>query len=148
MSPRIDYVKASPEAYKATLALENYLRNCGIEPKLFHLVKTRASQINGCAFCINMHTREAKAAGETDQRLFLLDAWRETTLYTPRERAALAWTETLTRIADTHAPDSEWENVRKEFTDTEIANLTLLIGMINTLNRIAIGFRRSVGAAA
>jgi AhpD family alkylhydroperoxidase len=113
--------------------------------RLFHLVKTRASQVNGCAFCIDMHTREARAGGETEERLYLLSAWRETKLYTPRERAALAWTEALTLVAETHAPDGDWDLVRKEFSDKEVADLTLLIGVINIWNRISIGFRTMPG---
>jgi AhpD family alkylhydroperoxidase len=147
MGTRIDPAKAAPDAYKAVLALENYVRHCGLEMRLFHLVKTRASQINGCAFCIDMHTREARAGGETEQRLYLLDAWRETDLYTRRERAALAWTEAITLIAETHAPDSDWDMVRKEFSDKEVADLTLLIGVINTWNRLSIGFRTMPGKA-
>jgi AhpD family alkylhydroperoxidase len=147
MGPRLDAAKAAPDTYEAMLALENYVRHCGLEKRLFHLVKTRASQVNGCAFCIDMHTREARAGGETEQRLYLLDAWRETKLYTPRERAALAWTEALTLIAETHAPDSDWDLVRKEFSDKEVADLTLLIGVINIWNRISIGFRTMPGNA-
>ena len=145
MGTRIDPAKAAPDAYKAMLALENYVRHCGLEMRLFHLVKTRASQVNGCAFCIDMHTREARAGGETEQRLYLLDAWRETDLYTPRERAALAWTEAITLIAETHAPDRDWDMVRNEFSDKEVADLTLLIGVINTWNRLSIGFRTMPG---
>ena len=131
MKPRLNHQKAAPETIKALVALETHLANSGLEPSLFHLVKTRASQINGCAYCIHMHTKDARAHGETEERLYLLDAWRESPLYTDRERAALAWTESLTLISQTHAPDADYELVR----------LTALIGMINLWNRIAIGFR-------
>ena len=105
MIPRLELSKAPPEAMKAMMGLEAYVRNCGLEPGLVHLVKTRASQINGCAYCLDMHTRDARALGETEQRLHLLPAWRESPLYTDRERAALAWTEALTLVSETHAPD-------------------------------------------
>ena len=141
MQTRINYLKAAPEAIKAAQGLEMLLKNSGLEQSLYHLVKTRASQINGCAFCIHMHTRDARAHGETEERLYLLDAWRESPLYSDRERAALAWTEALTLIAETHAPDDAWEAVRAEFSEAEIVKLTVLIGTINTWNRIAIGFR-------
>ncbi len=141
MKSRMNYFAAAPDSMKAMLALEEQLRGCGLEPSLYHLVKTRASQINGCAYCIHMHTRDARAAGETEERLYLLSAWRESPLYTPRERAALAWTESLTLIAETRAPDEDYAEVRRHFTDTELANLTLLIGAINVWNRLAIAFR-------
>ena len=123
------------------IELEKTLKNSGLEHSLLELVKTRASQINGCAYCIHMHTKDARAHGETEERLYLLDAWRESPLYTERERAALAWTEALTLISETHAPDDVYEELRKHFSETETANLTTLIGVINTWNRIAIGFR-------
>lgn len=106
-----------------------------------HLVKMRASQINGCAYCLAMHSRDARRAGETEQRLYLLDGWQESPIYTPRERVALAWTEAVTRIADTHAPDDAYEALRPHFTEKEIADLTILIGMINLWNRVAISLR-------
>ena len=142
MTPRLDPSKASPEAMKAMLALESFVQRCGLDAKLIHLVKTRASQINGCAFCLDMHTREARAAGETEQRLYLLPAWRESPLYSERERAALAWTEALTLIAETHAPDDVYEATRAQFSETELVNLSMLIVAINGWNRLAIGFRR------
>jgi AhpD family alkylhydroperoxidase len=111
-------------------------------------VKTRASQINGCAYCLEMHTREARAAGETEARLHLLAAWAESSLYTPRERAALAWTEALTRVSETHAPDEAWQAVAAEFSEAEIVDLTVAIGMINTWNRLAVGFRLAHPAVA
>jgi AhpD family alkylhydroperoxidase len=141
MTTRLNSYSASPEGLKAMMGLENHLKNCGLEPALMELVKMRASQINGCAFCLDMHSRDARKQGETEQRLYVLPAWRETTLYTPRERAALEWTETLTLISETHAPDAAYEAARAAFSDKELADLTLLIGTINVWNRIAIGFR-------
>jgi AhpD family alkylhydroperoxidase len=141
MKQRLNYLQAAPETLKALMALEAHLASSGLEQSLYHLVKTRASQINGCAYCIHMHTRDARAHGETEERLYLLDAWRESPLYTERERAALAWTESLTRISETHAPDADYELVRAQFKDDELVKLTALIGMINLWNRIAIGFR-------
>jgi AhpD family alkylhydroperoxidase len=126
---------------KALIELERELETNGVEPSLFYLVKTRASQINGCAFCIHMHTRDARAHGETEERLYLLDAWRESPLYTDRERAALAWTEALTLVSQTHAPDDVYKELTRHFDESEIAKLTLLIGTINIWNRLAIGFR-------
>src|SRR5690606_35930475 len=125
---------AAPAAIEAVRGVEKYIRGCGLEESLIHLVKMRASQINGCAFCLDMHSRDARRHGETEQRLYLLDAWRESSLFTPRERAALAWTEALTRVADTHAPDADYEAARAEFTDEELVNLTTLIGLINLWN--------------
>jgi AhpD family alkylhydroperoxidase len=123
------------------MALEDHLVKSGIEISLYHLVKTRASQINGCAYCIHMHTRDARAHGETEERLYLLDAWRESPLYSDRERAALAWTESLTLIAETRAPDDVFDEVKKHFSDDEIVKLTVLIGAINAWNRLAISLR-------
>jgi AhpD family alkylhydroperoxidase len=141
MRPRLNPYQAAPDAMKALTALETYVRGCGLEPSLIELVKTRASQINGCAFCIHMHTTDARARGETVERLFLLDAWRESPLYTERERAALAWSEALTLIAQTHAPDAVYEEVRRHFSEEELVKLSLLVATINAWNRIAIGFR-------
>jgi AhpD family alkylhydroperoxidase len=141
MTPRMNYYKASPESINAVMELEKHVIVSGLEPSLIELVKTRASQINGCAYCIHMHTADARKHGETEERLYLLNAWRESPLYTARERAALAWTEALTLIAETHAPDDAWEAVHAEFSEAEIVKLTVLIGTINTWNRIAIGFR-------
>jgi AhpD family alkylhydroperoxidase len=131
---------AAPAA-KALTALENQIQASGLEQSLIELVKTRASQINGCAYCINMHTQDARKRGETEQRLYLLDAWREARLYTDRERAALAWTEAVTLISETHAPDDIYNEVRAHFTEAETVNLTMLIATINTWNRLAISFR-------
>jgi len=141
MKPRMNFYQAAPEAIKALSALETLLLGSGLEQSLIELVKTRASQINGCAFCINMHTQDARKRGETEQRLYLLNAWREAPLYTDRERAALAWTEALTLIAETHAPDDIYNEVRKYFSETDTVNLTMLIGTINMWNRLAISFR-------
>jgi AhpD family alkylhydroperoxidase len=143
--PRIDVTKAPPGALAAMLGLETYLHKSRIERPLLHLIKMRASQINGCAYCLDMHSKDARAEGESEQRLYLLDAWRETTFYSARERAALAWTEALTLIAQTHAPDDVYEEVRKEFSDEEIVDLTLAIVTINGWNRIAIGLRSEPG---
>jgi AhpD family alkylhydroperoxidase len=147
MQPRMDALKASPAAYKAMLNLELYVsRSSGIEPSLLELVKLRASQINGCAFCIDMHTKDARAAGETEQRLYALTAWRETPFYTDRERAALAWTEAVTLIGEGHVSDEVYEQVRQKFTDEELVNLTLAVVAINGWNRLAIAFRALPGS--
>ncbi|HTQ39823.1 MAG TPA: carboxymuconolactone decarboxylase family protein [Pirellulales bacterium] len=127
------------------LGLEKYLRTCGLEASLMELVKMRTSQINGCAFCLDMHSKDARAAGETEQRLYSLNAWRETPFFTDRERTALAWTEALTLIADTHAPDEVYEQLRGQFNEKEIMDLTLAITTINSWNRFAIGFRLPPG---
>lgn len=142
MTARIaDFTAAAPAAYKAASQLDAVLRASGLEHSLFLLVKTRASQINGCAYCIHMHASDARAEGESEMRLHLLSAWRESSLYSPRERAALAWTESLTRLAETGAPDADYEPLTQHFSEAEIANLTLLIGMINFWNRLAVGLR-------
>ena len=138
---RLSAAKLAPDGYKALTAVETYLRNCGLDQRLIELVKMRASQINGCAYCLAVHSRDARRRGESEQRLYLLDAWREAPIYTPRERAALAWTEAVTRVADTHAPDDVYEALRPHFSDKEIADLTILIGMINLWNRLAISSR-------
>ncbi|MCB5174561.1 carboxymuconolactone decarboxylase family protein [Microvirga lenta] len=141
MEPRLDFFAAAPATMKAMLDLESKVKASGLEPSLIHLVKTRASQINGCAYCIHMHTREARADGETEERLYLLTAWRESSLYSDRERAALAWTEALTLVAQTHAPDEDYALLRAHFSDEEQVKLTLAISAINAWNRFAIGFR-------
>lgn len=138
---RIDGYAAAPDAMKALVGVEQYLQSCGLERSLIELVKMRASQINGCAFCLAMHAKDAREAGEDERRLYLLDGWRESHLYTPRERAALGWTEALTLVAQTHAPDEAFAALRPEFSDREITDLTALIGQINTWNRLAIGLR-------
>jgi AhpD family alkylhydroperoxidase len=146
MEPRINYVKVVPEGMHALRGLENYVRQCGLEPALLELVRLRASQINGCAYCIDMHTKDARASGETEQRLYALSAWEETPFYSDRERAALAWTEALTLIAETHAPDELYNHVRQHFSEKELADLTLAIVTINGWNRLAISFRSVPGS--
>ncbi len=126
-------------------ALETYILQSGLEASLLELVKLRASQMNGCAFCIDMHTRDARAAGETEQRLYALSAWRETPFYTAREGAALAWTEAVTRVADSHVPDEVYRSVRECFDEKELVDLTLAVVAINGWNRLAIAFRRTPG---
>ena len=129
----------APEGYAALRGVETYLRRSGLDPRLVELVKMRASQINGCAFCLDMHSKDARKRGETEQRLYVLSGWRDSPLYTPAERAALGWTETLTRVAEMHAPAADYEALRRHFSDKEIVDLTILIGMINLWNRLAIG---------
>ena len=141
MKPRLNIFQAAPDTVKALTALETQVQGSGLEQSLIELVKTRASQINGCAFCINMHTQDARKHGETEQRLYLLNAWRESPVYTDRERAALAWTEAVTLIAETHAPDDLYNEVRAHFSEAETVNLTALIATINSWNRLAIAFR-------
>jgi AhpD family alkylhydroperoxidase len=146
MEPRIEYTKYSQAALKALLDLEKYLYGCGLEEGLIHLIKMRASQINGCAYCIDMHSKDARALGETEQRLYELNAWRETPFYTERERAALAWTESLTLVAETHVPDDVYEEVRKQFNEKEIVDLTHAVAAINAWNRLAIAMRAVPGS--
>jgi AhpD family alkylhydroperoxidase len=141
MEPRLDYTKASPEAYRAMAQLEALVRNSGLDAKLLELVKIRASQMNGCAYCIDMHTKDARSKDETEQRIYALDAWRETPFFSETERAALAWTEALTNIQQGHAPEAVYQEVRRHFNEAEIMNLTLAITTINAWNRIAIAFR-------
>src|SRR6516162_3341337 len=138
---RLSPAKISPDGYKTLVGVESYLNRSGLDHRLSLLVKMRASQINGCAYCLDMHSREARRAGESEQRLYVLDAWHESSLYSPRERAALAWTEAVTRIADTHAPDALYEELRGHFSDKEIVDLTVLVGLTNLWNRLAIGLR-------
>jgi len=145
MAERLNYAKGFPEGIHALLNIEKVIRSSGLDPSLLELVKTRASQLNGCAYCIDMHTKDARAAGETEQRLYALSAWRETPFFTSRERAALGWTETLTNIQQGHAPDQEYERARKEFDESELVKLTLAITQINAWNRIAIAFRVEPG---
>jgi AhpD family alkylhydroperoxidase len=127
------------------LGLETYLHQCGLEIPLLHLIKLRASQINGCAYCIDMHWKDLRAIGENEQRLYGLDAWRESPYYTERERAALAWTEAVTLVASTHVPDDVYEEVRGQFDEKEITNLTLAVATINAWNRLAISLRAEAG---
>jgi AhpD family alkylhydroperoxidase len=141
MKPRMNFYQAAPDTVKALKALENQVQCSGLEQSLIELVKTRASQINGCAYCINMHAQDARKHGETEQRIYLLNAWREAPLYSERERAALAWTEAVTLISETHAPDDVYDEVRAHFSEGETVNLTMLIAVINSWNRLAISFR-------
>ena len=145
MQPRIDGAKVAPGGVKAVLGLEAYLHQSGLELPLLHLIKLRASQINGCAYCIDMHWKDLRAIGESEQRLYSLDAWREGPFYTDRERAALAWTEAVTRITDGHASDDVYEEVRQHFTEKELADLTLAIAAINVWNRLQIALRAVPG---
>ncbi len=146
MEARIDYAKAaSGGAFQGLMALERHTRQSTLEPGLVELVKMRASQINGCAYCLDMHSKDARAAGETEQRLYALNAWRETPFYTDRERAALEWAEALTLISETHAPDDVYERVAKQFNEEEIVALTIAVAAINSWNRIAISFRAVPG---
>lgn len=144
MEPRLNFSKAAesfPEGVKALRALEGAIQSSGLEPSLIELMKTRASQINGCAYCIRMHTRDARTRGETEERLYLLDAWRESPVYTDRERAAIAWTEAVTLVAQNHVPDAAYEMVRAHFSEEEVVKLTFLVATINVWNRLAISFR-------
>ena len=146
MQPRLDYARTAPDGLKAMLGLEQYARHSGLEADLLELIKTRASQINGCAFCLDMHSQDARAAGETEQRLYALNAWSETPFFSERERAALAWTEAVTRVSETHVSDEIYETVRQHFTEKELVDLTLAIVAINGWNRLAISFRSVPGS--
>lgn len=142
----------APDGYAALRSVEGYLQRCGLPPRLMELVKMRASQINGCAFCLDMHSKDARKHGETEQRLHVLSGWHESPAFTPAERAALAWTEALTAVSATRAPDADYAALRPHFSDKEIVDLTILIGMINLWNRLAVGMRYvhdfAAGAAA
>ena len=142
MTPRIENPHTLvPNTIKAMMGLAATINDCGLDHTLMELVKLRASQINGCAFCIHMHATDLRKHGESEMRLYMLNAWRESTLYTDRERAALAWTETLTRVAETGAPDSDFDLVKSAFNDEEIVQLTFAIGVINVWNRLQVGLR-------
>jgi AhpD family alkylhydroperoxidase len=145
MEPRIDYSNYAQDAQKSLYALEKYIMTCGLDHHLVHLLKMRASQINGCAFCIDMHSKDARAIGETEQRLYELDAWRETPFYTDRERAGLEWLEAVTLVSESHVPDEVFEQVKKQFSEKEIVDLTLVGAMINLWNRIAVSLRAVPG---
>jgi AhpD family alkylhydroperoxidase len=142
---RVDYRKAAPDAFKAMLALEAGVHRSGLEPSLIELVKMRVSQINGCGYCLDMHSKDARAAGETEQRLYLLSAWREAPFYTDRERAALSWAEAVTQVSTNDLPDALYDEVRAQFDEKGMVELTLAIIAINGWNRLAIGFRAEVG---
>ena len=145
MDTRLKDRKAISGAYQAMLKLEDYVQHCGLERSLLLLIEARASQINGCAYCLDMHTQDARAEGETEQRLYLLPAWREAPFYTDRERAALEWTEAVTLVAVDHIPDEVFDRVRPHFTEEELANLTLAINAINSWNRFNVAFRTPAG---
>jgi len=143
---RIDYKQLAPDGYRAQAALQRFVNTSGLEHSLLELVKLRASYLNGCAYCVDMHTKDARAAGEIEQRLYAIPVWRETPFFTARERAALAWTDSVNEVGRTHVPDEVFEEVRKEFTDVEIVNLTYAVIAINGWNRLAIAFRQPVGS--
>jgi AhpD family alkylhydroperoxidase len=145
MKSRIAILKVAPPAVQAMMGLQNYV-NSTVDHQLLHLVKMRASQINGCAYCLDMHSKDARAAGETEQRLYLLDAWREAPFYTERERAALEWTESLTLIGDGHVPDRVYAAAREHFSEAELVDLALAVVAINSWNRLSIAFRAEVGS--
>ena len=145
MTQRMNYTQASPDGFKAIYGLQQYVENCGLEHPLLELVKMRASQINGCAYCLDMHSKDARAAGETEQRLYVLNAWREAPFYSDRERAALAWTEALTKISKGPVSDELYAEARKQFSEKELTDLSLAIIAINGWNRLAIPFRSEPG---
>ena len=145
MKARLNYKKVAPGASAAVLKLEEYVGSTGLESSLLNLVKTRASQINGCAWCLDMHTKDARAEGETEQRLYALPAWRETPFYTSRERAALAWTEAVTLVAQSGVPDQAYEETRREFSERELVDLTMAVIAINSWNRLNVAFRTVPG---
>ena len=145
MEPRFDYRRFSPEPVQAMQAIEKYIAGCGLDHKFIHLLKLRASQINGCAFCIDMHSIDARAAGETEQRLYALNAWRETPFFTDRERAGLAWIEAVTLVSQTHVPDAVYDEARAHFSEKEIFDLTFIASTINAWNRIAVASRTLPG---
>jgi AhpD family alkylhydroperoxidase len=142
MQPRFNFAKAAPDAYKAVAALDHYaVHESGLDHRLIHLIKLRASQINGCAYCVDMHVKQARRDGLGEQWINLICTWRESPVFDARERAVLAWTEALTNIAETRAPDADFEPLREHFSEEEIAKLTVVIGAINVWNRVAVGFR-------
>src|SRR4051812_20266842 len=145
MHPRIDLTKVSPGALNAMFGLEKYLQSSSLPQNLLLLLKLRVSQINGCAYCLDMHSKDLRASGETEQRLYLLDAWREAPFYNDRERAALAWAEAVSRVSETHVPDEVYEQARSQFTDEELVDLTLAVAAINSWNRLSIAFRAVPG---
>ena len=146
MELRIEYAKVAPGAVQAMQALEGYVRQSGLEADVLELVRVHASQINGCAFCIDMHTKDARAAGESEQRLYALDAWRETPFFSEREQAALEWTEAVTRVSEGHVPDEVYERARGQFTEKELVDLTMAVVVINGWNRLAISTRAVPGS--
>ncbi len=146
MEPRLKFSQVAPEGVQTMLKLEHYVRACGLEPSLLHLARIRASQLCGCAYCIDMHTKEARALGESEQRIYALDVWERTPFYTDRERAALAWTEAVTLIGESHVPDELYESVTQQFTPKELVDLTLAIISVNSGIRLATGFRTVPGS--
>lgn len=146
MKPRLDFYTASPDALKALIALEAAVGKLGLEPALLELIKLRASQINGCAFCVDMHTSDARKRGESERRLYAVSVWRETPFFTPRERAALGWTEAVTLLSQTHVPDDAYAAMTAEFSEREVVDLTLAIATINSWNRMAVSFRKMPAA--
>ncbi|MDE1920802.1 MAG: carboxymuconolactone decarboxylase family protein [Candidatus Omnitrophica bacterium] len=145
MKPRILYKEIAPDGYKAMLGIERYVHHCGLEKPLLELVRIRASQINGCAYCLDMHTKDARAGGESEQRLYAIAVWKETPFFSQRERAALLWTETVTRISDEGVPDEVYEAVNQYFSERELVDLTLAIVAINSWNRLGVAFRAIPG---
>ena len=146
MEQRLDFYKASPDAMKALIALDVAVGKLGLEPALLDLVKLRASQINGCAFCVDLHSSDLKKKGASDRYINSVPVWREAPFYSARERAALGWTEAITRVADTHAPDTDYAALSEHFSEAERVNLTLAIGLINSWNRLSVGFRKTLAA--
>ncbi len=145
MKERIEYTKVVPEGYRALLGLERYVRQCGLESSLLELVRLRASQINGCAFCVDMHTKDARAAGESEQRLYAVTVWHEAPFFTEQERAALGWTEVVTLLPTSRVPDDVYAQARRHFSEKELSDLTLAIIAINGWNRLAVSFRKLAG---
>lgn len=146
MASRIEYGRISPAGISRMRDLENYVRQCGLETSLLELVRLRASQVNGCAYCVDMHTKDARAEGETEQRLYAVSVWEETPFFSERERAALAWTEAVTRVGQSHVPDALYQSVRLHFAEKELVDLTLAIIAINGWNRLAVSFRAVPGS--
>ena len=145
MQPRIDFRQTAPGAMQTMLALQSYVNNSGLPKSLLELVKIRASQINACAYCLDMHTKDARANGESEQRIYALNAWRETPFFNDRERAALAWTESLTLLTEGHVSDGVFEEVRRHFSDEEVVNLSMAVVAINSWNRLLTAFRAVPG---
>jgi AhpD family alkylhydroperoxidase len=145
MTPRLHWAKVAPDAYRAMFALETYARSTGLEPSLYELVKLRASYVNGCAFCVDMHSKDARADGETEQRIYAIPVWRETPFFTPRERAALAWTEAVTELGPHGVPDDVYAEASAHFSEAELVHLTMCIIAINGWNRLGVAFRSEVG---
>ena len=148
MTKRIDFSRVGHGAYRAMSAMEQHVRQSGLDRSLVELVKLRASYINGCAYCVDMHSKDARAEGETEQRIYSVPVWRETPFYTPRERAALEWAEIVTKISERGVPDDVYESVRKEFSDEELVELTMAVIVINGWNRLAISFASEPGSYA